>query len=778
MFRQASLDSQTPNREMRRVEALIRELREGEGDFGRGLMDEVKSTVLLIKQKEANNEKTKQRHDCLKREIQLVSDLTSLVRDVSGMAGEWKDMERLEQKEFESILELVIGQEGSLDRIRKMSPDAMGGLKNLEAEMVEQRLSEKIADLEANISRIRNERNDARSSRTGALAERNKALTERDSMQADRDAVRKRADDAEIEIARLSKELEDHKALLKTKISRLDALEKEAELIREENLKSGNENTELGSSLTAAYASLEEAEEKLKVKGASLDDAMAKLKEVVERKAHVDGLVAEKDEKVAQLEETVRAKDAKLVEQFEQQLSAWLAARKAKEATVASRREHDERIKQLQEEAKKALDDQAALHSEKMQEMQVAVDNALGEKQALDDNNADMRHDLCDKDITIISLRKKANEEREAKETAQKEVDARTAELDHQRQQGESAIAERDQQIEETLRQKEERELELERVSLELEKVKEELTTKSLALTEIKDQQQSDSTANKAIQERLAKIFMAQSGCQQSDIGRWLTFVKVAGQADLVSCGDQLTAQGRAWTILQQWDSQTVISPSAAVDTVEELLVRLYGKVGETEMDDETVDLVRRLVVNAETIGQVPISLVRFVIGECLGLVEKSSDYHVVAIAFGLYQLVSLISQRCSQDVGELQQRLEPMLSDQSTSLGTLLLLLGDDNGLGLKGRIRKGQELSLPEGAVVPARYCPEQDVAVLILPESSGFVWLLELAINGIRRVNAARLAVVENYEWRLKAIEGDQDIILPSEDWEWYCEMIGGA
>ncbi|TRX94116.1 hypothetical protein FHL15_004884 [Xylaria flabelliformis] len=776
MFRQASLDSQTPNRDMRRVEELLKELREG--DFGRGLRDEVKSTALLIKQKQANNEKMKQRHDLLERKIKLVSDLTSLVWDASGTSGEWKGLEQLEQKEFESILELVIGKEGSLDRIRNMSPDAMGRLKNLEAEIVEQRLSEKIADLEAKISRIRTERNDARTSRTDALAERNEALTERDSMQAKRDAVRKRADDAEIEIATLSKELEDHKALLKTKISRLDALEKEAELIREENLKSGSENTELGDSLTAAYASLKEAEEKLKVKGASLDDTMAKLKEVTERKAHVDGLVVEKDERVAQLRDTLRARDTELLRLFKEKLDAWLASKEAKEAAVASRREHDQRIKQLQDEAKKALDDQAALHSEQMQEMQVVVNNALREKQALDSNNADMRHDLCDRDITIISLRKKAIEDREAKETAQKEVDACTAELDHQRQQGESTIAERDQQIEEALRQKEERELELERVSLELEKVKEELTTKSLALTEIKDQQQSDSTANKAIQERLAKIFMAQSGCQQSDIGRWLTFVKVAGQADLVSCGDQLTAQGRTWTILQQWDSQTVTSLSAAVDTVEELLVRLYGKVGETEMDDETIDLVRRLVVSAETIGQVPFSLVRFVIGECLGLVEKSSDYHAVAVAFGLYQLVSLISRRCSQDVGELQQRLESMLSDQSTSLGTLLLLLGSDNGLGLKGRIRKGQELSLPEGVVVPARYCLEQDVAVLVLPESSGFVWVLELATNGIRRVKAGRLAVVENYEWRLTAIEGDQDIILPSEDWEWYCEMIGGA
>ncbi|KAI1747150.1 hypothetical protein F4782DRAFT_448741 [Xylaria castorea] len=801
MFRQNSIDSQTPSRDMHRIDKLLNELREEDGDFGRGLADEVKSTTLLINQKQFNNEKIKERRHLLQRKIRLVSDLTSRVRDASNTSGEWKDMEQLEQKEFEDILELVIGKEGSLDRIRDMSSDAMGRLKNLETETVERQLSDKIIDLEDTIVRIRGERNGARAAKIDALAGRTEAL-------AERDAMRNRTENVERENFVLTRKLEANEALVETKTSRLDALEKEVGLVREENLRSGNENTELGNSLTTARASLKKSEEKLEKHRASLSETGAKLKQAMERMAHVDGLVIEKDEMVGQMEETAREKEAelsRLLKEKEDALGAYQEARKAadtsrqehdqrvkqleeeaKKAADASRQEHDQLVNQLEEEANKALEDQAALHGERMQEMQAVVDGALRENQMLSNGKTDMHHDLFDKQITIITLRKRADEEREAKESAKKEVDDCNAELDHQRQQGESAIAERNQQIEEVRRQKGEREseldrtnLELERVKVQLEKVEEELTTNSLALTEMEGQQQSDLIANKAIQERLAMIFMAQSGSRQSNIGRWLTFVQMAGKADFVTCGDQLTAQGRTWTILQQWKSQTVALPAAAANTVEELLVRLYGKVGEAEPDDEAVDLVRRLVVSAETIGQVPLPLVRYVIGEYLGfLAGKLPDYHAVAVAFGLHQLVSIVSRRCLQDVGELGQRLGAMPSDQSTSLGALWVLLGSDHGLELKGRLRERQEVSLPGGLVIPARYCPVQDVAVLILPGSPGFVWVLELAINGIRRVEAARLAVVENYEWRLKAIEGGQDIILPSEEWEWYCEMIGGA
>ncbi|KAI0448862.1 hypothetical protein F5B21DRAFT_496198 [Xylaria acuta] len=672
-------------------------------------------------------------------------------------------MDKLEQKEFEDILELVIGKEGSLDRIRAMSTDAMAYLKNLEKETAERCLSERVAELQNTVGRIRRERDEARAARDDAVDRETEAL-------AERDAMRNRAENAERGKSVLSNKLKEHQ-------SSIGELKEEAQLLDEENLKLGKKNTGLEDLLAKSRASLEQS-------GKSLSETMTRLKEVLETNARLDGLLAEQEEMVGEMERKDHQKDAEPPRPCSEKQDALQANEEAKEAVVASRREHDRRIKQLQEEAHKALDDQAALHSEQVQEMRTVADDALMENQVLSNVKMGMHLDLVDKSITIASLRREADEERRMKESAQKDVDNWTAELDRQRQQGESAIAERDQRIEEMQRQKEDRELELERanpelekVNEELERVKEELTTKSLALTEMECQQKSVSSANKAIQEGLARVFSAQSGCQQPEIGRWLTFVQMAGQAEFVSCSDQLTAQGRTWTILQQWDSQTVALPAAATSTIEELLVRLYGKVGEGARDDEAVDLIRRLVVSAETIGQVPFSLARYVVGECLGLlVEESLDYHAVAIAFGLRQLVNIIS-RCSQDVGEFEERLGGMLPDQSTPLGALWVLLGSDNGLALKARACEGQEVSLPDGSVVPARYCPVQDIVVLVLPRSKGFVWALELGTNGVRRVEVVRIAVEDNYEWRLKAVEGGEDIILPSEDWGWYCEMICG-
>ncbi|KAI8950550.1 hypothetical protein F4801DRAFT_548905 [Xylaria longipes] len=737
MFRPASIDSQQPTRDVHHVAGLLKELREGKGVLSQGLKDEVRNMHLQVRREKATNETVKQRRDVLHQKLEVMSSLISRAQHARSTSGDWQeDMEKLEQKEFEDVLDLVIGQDGSLDRIREMSTEAMERLRNAEKDKVEGELSETIANLERNVSRLRGQRNEARVARDKAEDERAEAVVARNDLWL-------KADKAERErfaLAEKNDELEEraHKGKMA-----IEELEKK----------------------------LQESEKKLQGSEKKLQGSEAWLKEVLEREGRCRGLRLEK-------EEQVDAQEAELLRLRKKMQDAQQAT---DEAAVASRQKHDQHVKQLQEEAQKALDDQAALHGKQVEEMRAAIDDALREKQVLSNAKSNMLRDLVDKDSMVINLRRDVETERQAKESAQKNVADRTAELDRQRQQGESAIAERDQRIEEIQRQKGEREMELEQANEELKRVNGELATKSLALTEAEGRQQRVSTANLAIQEGLARVFMAQSGYQQPELGRWLTFVQMAGQADFASCGDQLAGQDRTWTILQQWDSQTVALPAAAANTVEELLVRLYGKVGEARMDDEAVDLVRRLVVSAWTIGQVPVSLVCYVVGGCLDLIGESPDYHVVAVAFGLRQLVSIVGQRCSQDTGELEQRLGGMLSDQSTPLGALSVLLGSDNGLGLKGRIRERQEVSLPDGSVVPARYCPRQDIGVLKLPGSAGFVWALELGTHGIRRVETARLGLVNSFDWRLRAIGGGQDIILPSEDeadWDWNYEVIGGA
>ncbi|KAI0440098.1 hypothetical protein F4803DRAFT_528680 [Xylaria telfairii] len=463
-----------------------------------------------------------------------------------------------------------------------------------------------------------------------------------------------------------------------------------------------------------------------------------------------------------------------------------LALEKAQEEVAAKSLRLTE-MKRQQEKAK----DELAAKSLSLAETEGQMKKVEGELAAKSVALEKVQEDLTAKSVSLAeteSQREKVEGELVAKSRS-------LAEAEGQREKVEKELASKSLTLTETERELAAKSLALEEVEGQLEKVQEDLTAKSaslaetksqwekvnnelaaksLALTEMETQQQQATYTNEAIQERLARVFMVQSGCPGAGVRRWLSFVQIAGEADSVSCGDQLTEQGRVWTILQQWDSETV-ALSAVADTIEGLLVRLYGKVGVGEMDDEVVDLVRRLVVSTGTIGQVPFSLMRHVVEECLDIFGGMPGYHSMAIAFGLRQLVSIVSVRCSQDVGELQQRLEGMLSNQSTPLGALSALLENDQS-GLKDRIRQGQ-VSLPDGSKVPVRYCPAQDIGILVLPGSAGYVWALELATNGIRRVVGSRLTVVENYEWRMSGIEG-QYITLPSDDWEVNCEMIGGA
>ncbi|KAI0802854.1 hypothetical protein GGR55DRAFT_400693 [Xylaria sp. FL0064] len=279
----------------------------------------------------------------------------------------------------------------------------------------------------------------------------------------------------------------------------------------------------------------------------------------------------------------------------------------------------------------------------------------------------------------------------------------------------------------------------------------------------------------------MARRFRAQSRCPQSDIERWLEFVQVVARNHHVCYDGPRVEQDHTWTVLQQWGSDPVKLNPVKERTTERLLVQLYGKVVTEGMDDEAVDLVRSLVLDAEEAEEVPFRLMLFVIERWLHLIQGSRDYHAVALGFGLRQLVSVIRRRCSQDVGDVEYHLECLLSDQSTPMGALSTLLGSDNGSTLKDLIRGKQEVSLPGGTMIESRHCPIQDIGVVVLPNSPGFVWTLDFGTNCVRRVGVPRLTINDDNVWILQATEGedDQDVLLPSagpEDWDWNYDKIG--
>ncbi|KAH8157635.1 hypothetical protein CIB48_g10611 [Xylaria polymorpha] len=838
-----SVDSQMPNREMSRMDDLVAELRDMSGDMNRDMKDTVKNTTLLIRQALNGNEDVNQRCKILRQKHKVLSDLISIAQganDAPSIDNLRHKIDKAKQVEFEAVLGLVIEEDGSLDRIRKMSKDAMVRLKNEEKDAAVRELEGDVKSLMRTTNRLRDERREAREARDLAMEERERELIRaREAEEKNRrlDEKNKKVKDEMAEMAEeyekakdtMMEKLKEYKAELKTSNDALEMKRKAFDkamrdiiahsatearlrgLLNEMQLQVGDKDEEL-SRLRKEREGLVEEKQGLLHDNSDAERKFLVLKEehdqlvtTLERNANKAAVASRDHERqVEQLKEEAQEARDEFDQRIQQAEGAWQIK------TNKSRRSDDKR-KSRRSVSGGEVEDELATKSVALTEMEtqqtkvkkdleaksLALTEMEGQREMVreelaakslalketEDQRKKVEEELITKSLTLTEMedqRNKVKEELAAKSLA-------LTETEYQREKVKGELASKSLALTEMEDQRKKVEEELAAKSLALtktalvltetedqrEKVKEELAAKSLALTEMKGQQQQTASTNKVIKEKLARVFMAQSGCPRAELGRWISFVQMAGEADFVSCGDQLTEDG-VWTILQQWDSQTVALSTVAIDTIEGLLVRLYGKVGESEMDDEAVDLVRRLVMSTGTIGQVPFSLVCHVVGECLDLLE-GVDYHSVAIAFGLRQLMSIVSVRCSQDVGELQQRLEGMLSNQSTPLGALSALLASHQS-GLKDRIRGGQ-ISLPDGSEVPVRYCPAQDIGVLVLPGSAGYVWALELATNGIRRVVGSRLTVVENYEWRLRGIEG-QYITLPSDDWEVNCEMIGGA
>ncbi|KAI0435454.1 hypothetical protein F5Y09DRAFT_336824 [Xylaria sp. FL1042] len=294
-------------------------------------------------------------------------------------------------------------------------------------------------------------------------------------------------------------------------------------------------------------------------------------------------------------------------------------------------------------------------------------------------------------------------------------------EMSERTRQMENTPKERDQRLQEIEKAIRAKDAELESTKASLDNTKRSLEVKERAVAERDDQLRG-----------LARRFRERSGYPESDVEQWVEFVQVVAQSRDVRYDGPRTGQDQTWTIVQQWGSDIVKLNSIQNQTTEGLLVRLYGKVVTEGMDDETVDSVRSLILDAEEAKQVPFWLMLFVIEGCLH-VEESQDYHAVTMCFRLQQLVSVISRRCSEEVGDVEERLEGPLSDQITPVGALSTLIRGDNGRTLKTIIREKQE-----------------NVGVIMLPNCRG-----------------------DDRMWTLRASEGeDQDVVLPSagpDDWD---------
>ncbi|KAK5629206.1 hypothetical protein RRF57_004921 [Xylaria bambusicola] len=824
-MRRISIDENQLARRVAAAESALAEKWNKSGPYSASLKNEKDETNKLIDEHEKlchNLEKTRDRVQDESADLRSLADQIKKILDRNDNIGSWVSvLRKLKREEYEGMLSAIIGKEGSLERLRTMSDDTRRLLFNQELVMCKTDLdrykrlsalyaeeqSEHKKEIEKGKKELQKATKDLEQYRNEWL-EKEKELKQKDELIAGLEKAHGDARDSHAKVAQKKdeeiKNLKERLNISKLEGSeqyreftdKLEALQQQLNMTQDANdlstkmLEAAEKsrdgykqqenklwNQALGYK-TAAEASRKEVQ-KMKEdaetarqnyehqvqKAKKETEALRQQAKRIEEKTEAARQKYEQQAKQAREEaETARRNHEEQLKRIEQEVKD---ARVQHENELRQKEveaettcvQHDSRIRQMEEEAKTAR----GKHEQELQELQQCMENDRRDRARRDEDhhevveqvkeainnlfseNEVLQRDLQQRDRTIIDLQGKINEVEQLKTSA------------------------------ETQRAGLEQSLEANRNELaECRVQNERLETQVSSIS-------SDLEERKAMLVNVARMFRAQSGYEQGDLEKWVKFVEVAGQSTSIEFGNPLMGQDLSWTILQQWDSDTVVLGPVGNETMEQILVRLYGKVVVGEVDDETVDLIRRLIRDAESIGLVSFSLMVFVIEACIVAVGESRDYHALAVSFGLHQMVSVMATRSSQDVGDLQRRVEGLILDETSSIGALSVLLAGD-GTRLTILIRNGQEVSLSgSGRVIASRYCPGRDLGVLILPNSSGYVWVLELGTNYVRRVATSRLIVTDSSQWIIKAVEGCENIVLPSEskeDWDWNFENLGSA
>ncbi|KAI4865169.1 hypothetical protein F4820DRAFT_420980 [Hypoxylon rubiginosum] len=292
----------------------------------------------------------------------------------------------------------------------------------------------------------------------------------------------------------------------------------------------------------------------------------------------------------------------------------------------------------------------------------------------------------------------------------------------------------------------------------------------------------------------LARFYMEQSG-EVQDAQDWISFVRTVSAAESI-VASHATGEDQAWTFVRPWKSDSLPLDTHLPNDMMALIIRLRGSIIGRTWKNETVEILRALVIQVEQAVAAPIAIILEVASQFLNvdLTILAGDISLLAhlVGFGLWQLACLIRRRWSQlsGVQQIIASLKEHVVDRGSPLRILSLLIGDDCGQELRTLIRTRQDPhplpSQPDSSTVsaefagiPTQYCREQDIGLLCLPDSSNHVWAISLRTNAIRVIETSRLEYRADLCWRLTAVEGEgEDILIPSRafrDLDWVHDRL---
>ncbi|KAI1798645.1 hypothetical protein F4811DRAFT_558625 [Daldinia bambusicola] len=277
----------------------------------------------------------------------------------------------------------------------------------------------------------------------------------------------------------------------------------------------------------------------------------------------------------------------------------------------------------------------------------------------------------------------------------------------------------------------------------------------------------------------IALFFMSQSG-QVQDPEIWIPFVKAVSETRFMAASRQAVGEDRAWTVVQPWFEDSNALPNLPTDLMS-LLIRLHGRLHGDIWADESIETVRVLTIQLEQAAEAPVTLIEKVVREVPKIAINKMRTQLVC--FGLWQLARIVQRRWDGQLARLAYELEDQIVGLTAPLRALRDLLGDDCGRQLKalirarqdpnpGEVRQGDSAVAAALAVLPVQFCPEQDIGLLSLPESKGYIWATDLRNNTIRAIQTSRSRFVD-LRWRLVAINEEEDVHIPSDtfrDMDW--------
>ncbi|EMR68259.1 putative structural maintenance of chromosomes protein [Eutypa lata UCREL1] len=296
----------------------------------------------------------------------------------------------------------------------------------------------------------------------------------------------------------------------------------------------------------------------------------------------------------------------------------------------------------------------------------------------------------------------------------------------------------------------------------------------------------------------MARFFMNQSGMEQElarDVNSWIPFVAAIDGSDELEQQEDYERL-RPWTILQTWDAHDVMLADRPNRDLGGHIIHLYGRVLGRMWDEDTIDLIRVVVLHLKTVPTAPTNVLLHLLDRCLENLDESIgkrdpvniDAHLVAFSF--WQCANLIQKRlpATDRISQIAGLYKTVVAEGWKGISGLLSILGDDSGVEMKALIRSrrvlAEEEQPPSNTPVssslvdkPLQYCADQDIGLLVLPDIGHRVWALNLKENTIRLIDNSRGKYGILSEFSLTGLNGEA-IIVPNateRDYKWVIDHL---